>query len=146
MATEKFAGPVDYAVFAVPQGRGLGDTLRTLHERIATGSIELLDLEFVSRDNLYNPRRLTLNELDLGGFDAAVFEGAASNILDEDDLAVASEPLAGDQVAVVIVFEDRCLASLADQVAAAGGQELFAGGIAIDDLEELLTKTEGEEQ
>lgn len=146
MATEEFAGPVDYASFAVPGGANLGGALRALQERVSSRAIELLDLDFVSRDDAGKPQSVALDTLNLGDFDASLLEAAASDLLEADDLEAVVEELAPGHVAVVIVFEDRCLAPVAAQIAAVGGREVFAGGIPIDDLEDLLKKTEGEEQ
>ncbi|CAG7601403.1 hypothetical protein ACFPZL_03460 [Leucobacter soli] len=135
MATEQFAGPVDYLVFAFDEHADLGTGFKAVLDRVQEGVIEILDIELVSRDGSGAPVRRTFSELDgASGIDLSVFDGVESDILDEDDLAGITAELRPGQIAVAVVYEDRSLAVAADAWASAGGVELFSGGIDVNEL------------
>lgn len=139
MATETYAGPVDYLVFAFGQGADVTAGLKEVLARVDAGHIDLLDLEVIGRDNRGFPLSLSLADVSPDA-DAtlAEFEGAASGILDDGDLGGIAAALEDGQFAVAVVYEDRSLASAADAWALAGGVELFSGGVDIADLETHL--------
>ncbi|MBN9187258.1 DUF6325 family protein [Microbacterium sp.] len=141
MADEAFAGPVDYLVFAFPEGAAISTGLHAVLERVDAGVLEILDLELIGRDAEGAPVRLSLADLDdIDASDLAVFDGVTSGILDADDRAAIADGLEDGQFAVALVYEDRSLASAAAAWTSAGGSELFSGGVAIDDLEDALSE------
>ncbi|OJX67030.1 MAG: hypothetical protein BGO95_09850 [Micrococcales bacterium 73-13] len=145
MTSETYSGPVDYAVFVVPGTADVSAALRLLLERIDAGAIEILDLEVIGLDDSGRPVRRPVGVLDHGeAFDFAVYNGAESDLFDADDLASVAAELTGDELAIAIVYEDRSLAAVADSVVGNGGRLLWAGGIAIDELEHALETTEEE--
>src|SRR4051794_39439283 len=132
MATSTYSGPVDYAVFAVPYGAAISEALRTLLAQIDAGAIELLDLEVIERgpDGAASRRPLSvLDTPDAGDdrFDLSIFDGAESEVLDPEDLDLVVSELPDAHRAVVVVYEDRSLASFASRVAVAGGKLLWSG-------------------
>lgn len=72
------------------------------------------------------------------GIDLAAYDGVESGILEADDLAGIAAELQSGQIALVIVYEDRSLAIAAEKWSAAGGIELFSGGVDLEDLEHAL--------
>ncbi|MBN9177210.1 MAG: hypothetical protein J0I43_07590 [Microbacterium sp.] len=132
MASEEFAGPIDYIVFALDEGADLSAGLAAILERVDQGIVEILDIELIARDVDGHPMRRHLESTD--------FDGAESDILDDEDLAGIADALGEGQVALAIVYEDRSLASAAAAFRALGGMELFSGGIAVDDLERNLDR------
>ncbi len=143
MADDVFAGPVDYLVFGFPGSADVGEGLQAVLNRVDEGTIEILDLEVVSRDDAGSPVTRALADLQATtNADLSVFEGALSGILDEDDLAAIAEGLEPGGFAIAIVYEDRSLAGAAAAWTRAGGTELLAGGV---DIEELARILDGEE-
>lgn len=139
MATDSFAGPVDYLVFSFPESAPVGAGLQAVLDRVRAGDIEILDLEVVALDSDGRPRVLALEDLaDTGGVDLTSFVGVSSGILDQDDLSVIAADLHSGFFALVIVYEDRSLAMAAAAFAHAGGTEVLAGGIVISDLDTAL--------
>lgn len=144
MATHAFAGPIDYAAFVLPRGADADPILRSLLDRVDSGAIELLDLEVLAAGEGGVAERQPLQVLRHdGGFDLSEFEGAESGLLDEDDLRALGAELGPEELALVIVYEDRSLAPLAARVVEAGGRELWSGGVDPADLDPALTDTEG---
>ncbi|MDN6427217.1 hypothetical protein [Acidipropionibacterium jensenii] len=144
MATELFSGPVDYVVFAFDRGADLNDGLQTLLQQVEDGTIEVLDMELITRD----PATGTATGEALSGLaafsavDLEIFEGIESGILDEEDIATIATEIHDEQFALVVVYEDRSLAETAAAWTRAGGTEILTGGIAVADLE--LAVTEGQ--
>lgn len=139
MATEQFFGPVDYVVFAFDEGADLGLGLQALLDRVQQGIVEILDIELVSRDKQGQPVKRSLSDLQSAtDLDLAVFDGAGSGVLDDADLSRIVLDLEPDQFGLAIVYEDRSLAAAAGAWIAAGGVELFSGGVDIADLEQAL--------
>ena len=139
MASETFAGPVDFIVFTFEETADLGAGLSAVLERVQQGIVEILDLEIIGRDESGAPSRRGLADLPgITGIDLAVFDGISSGILDDDDLSAIASELPEGHIALAVVYEDRSLAEAAGIWSAAGGVELFAGGIAIDDLADAI--------
>lgn len=137
MATETFAGPVDFLVFAFPVGADIAEGLSAVLDRVDAGFIELLDLQVIGRDGGGAPVPLSLTDVQPAA-DLTVFDGVRSDILDQQDLTEIAAALEPGQFAIAIVYEDRSLAAAAAAWAGAGGQELLSGGVDIADLERAL--------
>lgn len=144
MATDTFWGPADFAAFVLSRSADATGALRQLLQLVDDGTLEVLDLEVVAKDADGLPRRLPISVLDHGeDFDFKVFEGATSDILDDEDLTEIAGELDEDQVALVVVYEDRSLASVAARVVEEGGRLLWSGNVPYEELEHQL---EGEGQ
>ncbi len=142
MADEIFAGPVDYLVFGFPPQAPVEEGLRNLLEQVEIGAIEILDLEYIMVDAAGEVVVRDLVDLQgVTGLDLTVFDGATSGILDDDDLATIAASLDPGWFALAVVYEDRSLAAASAAWVQAGGRELLAGGVDIDDLAEALGET-----
>lgn len=137
MANETFAGPVDYLVFAFPDAASVSAGLAAVLHRVDEGIIEVLDLELIRVDDTGTPVQSPLENLAELQIPAG-FEGAYSGILDTEDVQRVAEALDPGACAVALVYEDRSLAPAADAWIAAGGVELFAGGVDIIDLADAV--------
>lgn len=143
MATPTYSGPVDYAVFTAPRDALLGDALRLLLAQVDSGAIVLLDLEVIELDASGAPARIPLTSLGWSGdFDLSVFDGAESDVLDPDDLAQIAGELTAENRAIAVVYEDRSLSQVADEVARRGGALLWSGGIDLAELEQNVSSNE----
>lgn len=139
MASEHFAGPVDFLVFVFDERADLGAGLLAVLDRVEEGIVEILDIELVARAADGSAVKRSLAELESATHvDLTAFDGVDSGILDTHDLAAIAAELQLGQMALAIVYEDRSLAAAAHAWAAAGGTELFSGGVDISDLESAL--------
>ena len=130
MASDAFTGPVDYLVFAFPSDAPPGAGLAALLDRVGEGAIDVLDLEVIRVGDDGTPTRAAL--------DLPEFAGAYSGILDQEDVERVADAVEPGGFALALVYEDRSLASVAEAWTAAGGNELFAGGVDIIDLAEAV--------
>jgi len=139
MATEEFSGAIDYLVFAFPFGVDVSAGLAQVLARVESGIVEVLDIEAIERASDDTPRRIPISELHGDGtLDLSAFDGAASNILEPDDLAAIVGELPPEGFAIAVIYEDRSMASAAAAWRAAGGRLVWTGGVAVDDLEHAL--------
>jgi hypothetical protein len=121
-------GPVDYLVVEFPGSKMTGEGLPLLVDLVDRGIIRILDLLFVKKEEDGSVSGLAVADFDADGeLDLAVFEGATSGLLDEDDMAEAAGVLEPGSSAAVLVYENTWAAPLAVAIRRGGGQ-LVAGG------------------
>jgi hypothetical protein len=121
-------GPVDYLVIEFPGSRMTGEGLPLLVDLVDRGIIRLLDLSFVKKELDGSVRGVTIADLDEDGkLDLAVFEGASSGLLGQDDIEEASGALEPGSSAALLIYENTWAAPLATALRR-GGAQLVAGG------------------
>src|SRR5215216_2369941 len=107
-------GPVDYLVIEFPEGHRTGENLPLLVDLVDRGIIRILDLVFVKRELDGSIAGLAIADLDKDGqLDLAVFEGASSGLLDQEDLDEAGGALEPGSSAGLLVYENRWAAPFA---------------------------------
>lgn len=134
-------GPVDVMVVAFPDGVPHAEGFDALLGMADSGSIQILDVEFVTKD-AGGARRIPATELTATGFDAELWAGANSGLLDDDDVASAGADLAEGELAAVILVEERWVLGLVDAWSRSGARLLADGGVPADDLLAALDAAE----
>jgi hypothetical protein len=119
-------GPIDYFVIEFPGSRMSGEGLPLLVDLVDRGTIRVLDLVFIRKLPDGDVIRLELKAGEPGEPDLSLFEGAASGLLDEDDIDNAAEAISPGSTAGLIVYENRWAAPLATALRR-GGAQLIAG-------------------
>ncbi|MFE7748879.1 DUF6325 family protein [Streptomyces sp. NPDC057428] len=121
-------GPVDYAVVEFPGSRMTGEGLPLLVDLVDRGIIRLLDLAFVKKEADGTLTAIDLSDTAAGGSpELKVFHGAASGLLDDDDLAEAASVIEPGDAVGVLVYENVWAAPFAAALRR-GGAQLVAGG------------------
>lgn len=137
-------GPVDYLVIEFPGSRMTGEGLPLLVDLVDRGIIRILDFVFVMKDDDGSVRGLEVADLDGDGdLDLAVFEGASSGLLDEEDLAEAGGVLEPGSSAAVLVYENLWAAPLAVALRRGGAQLAASGRIPVQALIAAVDAAEG---
>jgi hypothetical protein len=125
-------GPVDYLVVEFPGNRMTGEGLPLLVDLVDRGIIRILDLVFVMKDVEGNLHGLAVADLDGDGeLDLAVFEGVSSGLLDEEDIAEASDVLEPGSSAGILVYENTWAGPFAAALRRGGGQLVASGRIPV---------------
>jgi uncharacterized protein DUF6325 len=125
-------GPVDYVVIEFPGSRMTGEGLTHLVDLVEQGIIRLLDLVFVTKGVDGSVTGVQIADLDHDGtLDLAVFEGASSGLLGDDDIADAGDVLQPGSSAGILVYENRWAAPFAAAVRRGGGQLVASGRIPV---------------
>jgi hypothetical protein len=124
-------GPIDYVVLEWPGRQPAGEAaplIADLHDR---GIIRVLDVVLLAKDDDGKVSTLEIGAVngDDGGF--AVFEGASSGLLGEDDIEEAGSALAPGTSAAVLVWENRWAAPVAVALRRNGGQLVASGRIPV---------------
>jgi hypothetical protein len=139
-------GPIDYVVVEFPGSRLTGEAMPLLVDLVDRGLIRILDLVFVKKDLDGTVRGLVLADLDGDEqLDLAMFEGASSGILGQDDIEEAGTALEPGNSAGILVYENRWAAPFAAAVRRAGGQLVASGRIPVQAILASLDAAEAKD-
>ncbi len=137
-------GPIDIVVIAYPPDAPMaGDAAPLLLDLVERGIIRVLDVMFVVKEADGTFSGFDATDLDshgVGGF--AVFEGASSGLLGDDDVATAAAAIEPGTAAVMIVYENRWAAPFAAAVRRNGGVLVDNQRISAQDLMGALDAAE----
>jgi hypothetical protein len=136
-------GPISYLIAEFPGNKMTGEGFPALIDLVDRGVVRILDLTFVTRDDDGTLRALALSDLDNDGeLDLTVFEGAASGLLDDSDLADAASVIEPGSSAGILIFENCWAAQFTDALRRGGGELVAAGYIPQDALLASLDATD----
>jgi hypothetical protein len=116
-------GPVDYLIVAFPGNRFQGEIAPALADLVDAGTIRIIDLAFVSKDDNGDVGAFELMELD-----PEVREGLENlgvevqGLFNEDDLTAAAEELEPNSSAALLVWENVWAKGVAQAMRDAGGE------------------------
>jgi hypothetical protein len=124
-------GPIDYIVLEWPGRQPDGSVAPLIIDLVDRGIIRLLDVAFVSKAEDGSIAVLDIQALDGGDGGFAVFEGASSGLLGDEDIDEAGSVLEPGTTAAVLVWENRWAAPVAVALRRSGGQLVASGRIPI---------------
>jgi len=140
-------GPIDIAVIGYPANAPMtGEAAPLLVDLVERGIIRVLDVLFVTKNedgtfSGFDARDLT----DKGVGDFAVFEGASSGLLGDEDAEKAADAIEPGSAAVMIVYENRWAAPFVAAVRRNGGQAIAFERIPTQDVIDALDALEAAE-
>lgn len=138
-------GPIDYLVVEFPGSRMTGKGLPMLVDLVDRGIVRVLDFVFVKKETDGSVNAVAVTDIDRDGqLDLAVFEGASSGLLGQDDLDEAGSVLEPGNSAAVLVYENRWAAPLAREIRRGGGQLVAHGRIPVQAILAALDAAEAE--
>lgn len=135
-------GPIDYVVIEWPGRQPDGSALPMLVDLVEQGTIRLLDLAFITKDEDGNVADLTIDELGEVSAEFTTFEGASSGLLGDDDIAEAAVALDPGTSAAVLIWENSWAAPFAVALRKSGGQLVASGRIPVQALVASLEASE----
>lgn len=144
MSTEALdeMGPIDYIVVEWPGKQPTGEAAPLLVDLVDRGLIRILDLAFIRKDEDGNVAAAEISEVAGEVTEMAVFEGASSGLLGDDDVAAAGEALEAGTSAALLVYENCWAAPFAAAVRRGGGQLVASGRIPVQALVAALDEAE----
>lgn len=134
-------GPVDYLVVGFPGNRFNGEILPELGLLIASGTVRVLDLAFVSKDA---EGTITIGEIeDLPDDLAGAWKGLSEfldGIVDEAELLEAAEELEPESSAAIIVWENLWAVPFIEALAGSSAVLIGSGRLPSSELIERLAE------
>lgn len=147
MNDEMAMGPVDYIIVEWPKGSPpTGEAFPHLVDLVDRGLIRILDMSFIEKDESGNVLEIDIADFDLDGNpDLAVFQGAASGLLDDDDHHEAGNALEPGTAAAILVYENVWAAPFATALRKGGAQLVASGRIPVNAILATLDELEAAE-
>jgi hypothetical protein len=135
-------GPIDYLLVEWPGKQPEGEIAPHLVDLVERGLIRILDLAVLAKAD--DGTLAAVEIADLGGevAELAIFEGASSGLLSEEDFGEAGEALEPGTSAALLVYENTWAAPFASAVRRSGGQLVASGRIPIADVLDALDAVE----
>ena len=141
--TEQDVGPIDYLALEFPGAQLTGEGLAILVDLVDRGIIRVLDLRFVKRELDGSYTVVEIADLDHDGvLDLAIFEGAASGLLGEDDLDDAAALVTPGNALGLLVYENTWAGPFVSAMRRAGAEVITSGRIPVDTIDAVLTELE----
>jgi hypothetical protein len=131
-------GPIDYLLVEWTEEQPHGQLAPLLIDLVDRGLVRILDLVFMAKDDDGTVRAIELGELPA----LAVFDGASSGLVDEEDLQEAGAALEPGTSAALLVYENSWAAPFATALRQSGGQVVSTGRIPIQAVLESLADLE----
>ncbi|MDI2126517.1 DUF6325 family protein [Yinghuangia seranimata] len=139
-------GPVDYLVVEFPGSKLTGEGLPILLDLVDAGIIRILDLVFVARGTDGSIAAVEIADLDADGqLDLAVFEGASSGLIGDDELNEAGAVLEPGSSAAILLYENAWAAPFVAALRRADARLVASGRIPHDELVGALDAIEAAE-
>ncbi len=135
-------GPIDYVLVEWPGKQPTGEAMPHLIDLVDRGLIRIIDLAFISKGEDGSVAMLELADLGDAVVEFAAFEGAASGLLHDDDVAQAGDVLEPGTSAALLVYENTWAAPFATAVRRSGGQLVASGRIPAEDFLAALDAVE----
>jgi hypothetical protein len=136
-------GPIDFLAIEFPGEHISAPGFEQLLSLADQDVIDILDLEFITRDSAGNASKVEVDKLaNPDGVDLSAWVGASSGLLDDtdvDEIAAAMQP---GSVTAVIVYENRWVLSLVNTWRRDGARFIADGGISASDVVAALDATE----
>jgi Family of unknown function (DUF6325) len=135
-------GPIDYILVEWPGRQPNGEVAPHLVDLVDRGLIRILDLLFIAKDEDGSVAALEIS--DIGGevTELAVFEGASSGLLGDEDVEQAGGVLEPGTSAALLVFENSWAAPFVGAVRRSGGELVASGRIPAEDVLAALDAAE----
>jgi Family of unknown function (DUF6325) len=147
MSDDVELGPIDFIVVEWPADKPpAGKAFPLLVDLVDRGVIRILDLAFVKKEGDGRIVGLDLRDFDLDGNpELAIFEGASSGLLGEDDYEEAGNALESGTAAAILIYENTWAAPFATALRRGGAQLVAHGRIPVNALIQALDEAEAEE-
>jgi uncharacterized membrane protein len=126
-------GPVDYAIVAFPGNQFQGDIAPALADLVEAGTIRIIDVVFVGKDE--NGDVLSAELLDIDPQVRAGLEKMdveVTGLFSDEDLEAAAESLEPNSSAALILWENLWAKEVAQAIRNAGGELVDFGRLPHD--------------
>jgi uncharacterized membrane protein len=130
-------GPVSYTVIAFPGNRFTGKIVPEVEKLIANGTVRILDLVFVAKDEAGDTISLEFDQMDeLIPF--GELDGEVGGLINVEDLDHVAQGLPEGNSALIILWEDLWALAFVEAVQEAGGVVIETARIPRELIESAL--------
>ena len=141
--TEIDVGPIDFLAVEIPQGKMKGEGFAALLDLVEQGLIRVLDLRAVMVGSDGELTAMAIGDFDGDGtLDLAVFDGAESGLLDDDDVQAAAALVGKGNAVVVLLYENTWAGPFVSAMRRAGAELIASGRIPANDVVDALDALE----
>jgi hypothetical protein len=131
-------GPVEYIVVGFPGNRFTGEIAPELVALVQSGTVRVLDLIFIGKDDDGSVLAFEIDEMDdIGAFDN--LEGEFGGLIGPADIEFVASKLEPGNSAALLLWEDLWAAPFAQAVRNSGGVLLEGARIPHELIEPALT-------
>jgi uncharacterized membrane protein len=132
-------GPVSYTVIAFPGNRFNGHVAPEIEKLVANGTVRILDLVFVFKDENGDTLTLEFDQLEeLAPF--GDLEGEVGGLINQEDLDHVADQLPAGNSALAVVWEDVWARPLVEAVRASGGVVVDSARIPAEMVDDALAE------
>jgi hypothetical protein len=144
---EMLVGPVDYLAVEFPGARLTGEGLAALLDLVDNGIIRLLDLRAAKVEENGDITAVEIADLDGDGtLDLAVFSGATSGMLGEDDVAQSAGLIEPGNAVAIVLYENTWAGPFVAALRRAGAEVIAGGRIPAAEVIATLEALEAEDE
>jgi uncharacterized membrane protein len=135
---DEITAPVDLVLLGFPGNQFTGDIAPALKDLVASGTVRILDLVFITKDADGNVAGVELSDLSEVGAAFDDVDGEINELLTDEDIEAAGEELEPDSSAALLMFENTWAGRLATAIREANGEVLAYERIPRDAMQEFL--------
>ena len=146
MAQDEALGPVELAVIGFPGSQFSGEIAPAVADLVASGTVSILDLVFITRDDDGTVAGFELSEVDdeiAGPY--LELEGEAGALLSEEDMEAIGELLEPGSSALAIVWENTWARAFVTAVRNSQGVLLAHDRMDAETVAEALAEVESDD-
>ena len=132
-------GPIDLLAVEFPGNKFTGAGLRELHALVAAGTIRIIDLVIITKNQAGQVSALELNDLgpDASGALAAL-HATISQMLTREDIEAVGEQLANNTTAAIMLYENTWAIKTKQAIMEANGRVVLQARIPHEVVQETL--------
>ena len=138
VSNSEVTGPVDYLLLEFPDQQPSGEAAAALLDLMAVGIIHVYDIVAIRKAPDGSVSGVEITDMGPEGTGFAVFSGARSGLMDDDDVADAGEAMEPGTVAVLLVYENTWAVPFVAATHRSGGQLVASARIPAQDIIDVL--------
>jgi hypothetical protein len=143
MTSDLEVGPIDFLAVELPEARVNGEGFKVMLDLVERGIIRILDLRAAMVGEGGTVTAMALADLDGDGeLDLAVFQGASSGLLDDEDLEQSASLVKPGSAVAVVMYENTWAGPMVAALRRNGAEVLASGRIPAQDVIEALDALE----
>jgi uncharacterized membrane protein len=135
-------GPVDYVLLEFPDQEPSGETAAALLDLADAGIIHVYDIVAIRKTSDGSVSGVEITDLGTDGAGFALFAGARSGLMDDDDIADAGTAMKPGTVAVLLVYENTWAVPFVAATHRSGGQLVASARIPAQNIIDVLDAVE----